>query len=492
MFSGLLLPLLIVAFYVAFRRRGNEPQSDGNGDHAGPTSGPPGRRDLLEELEEWRSAGLITDDQVGSIVEHERSQHPLPPPLVAPEVSSTGLPAAAGPSRRVAPGVPTPNVAEAIGYLGGVLALVGMVLLVARYWTDMEIGGRLGLSGGAALVLFGAGWFVSEDRDPALRRLRWFLWLVSSAALGTFAGLLADHLVDGATDDGVDLRVPLLVAAVLAVQNGVLCAMRVRPVQQAVFLIAASVTVGTAVGQVASSAAAGVAVWVLGLVGVVIGLRRVASLPILTLAVGAASAVVGAMVVTGSSTGTALLLATSTSVSFVGLAAVRLVPTSSEERAVLAVVAGFGLFANLAPTLGYFAERSAIVTGAAVWTIGLALLVLSDRPWMRGPVLVSVIGTIAWIGGAAMTGLDLDRVGPLLGVATAVAAVWAGVLLDRFLVSVVGALGLVGTVPWSIVEWFPGEGRAPLLIMVTGVVTVVLAFLLARIHGSTTSGAGDR
>jgi hypothetical protein len=35
-------------------------------------------------------------------------------------------------------------------------------------------------------------------------------------------------------------------------------------------------------------------------------------------------------------------------------------------------------------------------------------------------------------------------------------------------------------VPWTISTFFPGEGRAPLLILVSGVVIVVVAVLLAR------------
>jgi hypothetical protein len=254
-------------------------------------------------------------------------------------------------------------------------------------------------------------------------------------------------------------------------------------VQQAVFLAAVSVTVGTAVGHVSSSGVAGSAVWAVGLIGVGLGLRRLTPVPIMTLGIGAMSAFVGAMVVGGSWTAGSLVMSTSTAAVFALLATLEPVRTAPSERLVLGMVAGLGVFANLAPTIGYFAERSAVATGLVVWSIGVTLLLIADRGWLRGPMAVAVLGAVGWIGGAAITGIDLDRVGPLLAVVTAVLAIWVGVVVDRFPVSVVGAAGLLGTVPWAVIEWFPGEGRAPLLIMVSGGLIVSMAFVLARIHG---------
>lgn len=85
--------------------------------------------------------------------------------------------AAQGPSPKV------PLVAEALGYLGGVLAVVGVVLLVSRYWPDLTLGWQLALSGGTAAVLIGAGASSPEDREPALARLRWSLWTLGTAAV---------------------------------------------------------------------------------------------------------------------------------------------------------------------------------------------------------------------------------------------------------------------------------------------------------------------
>ena len=47
----------------------------------------------------------------------------------------------------------------------------------------------------------------------------------------------------------------------------------------------------------------------------------------------------------------------------------------------------------------------------------------------------------------------------------------------------VGSIGLLVFVPWSIAHFFPGEGRAPLLIFASGVVIVVVAVMLSRLSG---------
>jgi hypothetical protein len=463
--SVLFLPVLGLVVYLFVRgSHANEhatPSSPTPPSPPSTTATPPSG--VVADLGRWRSAGLLTDEQVAAILEHERAHHPLPPPqLVAAEPSAA--------SRRQ-----LPDVTEALGYLGGVLAIVGMSLLVGRYWSDISVAGRLGLSGGLAAALFGVGLMVPEDREPALRRMRWFLWLVSSAASAVFGGVFAWELVG---DD--DLRVPLAAAAAVVLHDAFLWWRRERPLQQAAFLVASAVTVGTGLAFVANSGAAGLAVWALGGAGVVLGLRHLTPLPLLTLFVGAVTAVVGAMVVGGSWHAASLILSVSTAASLVGLAAIRRLPTDQIEQRLLALVGGIALFSSVQITIGYFAEQAALTTGLVVWAIGAALVYLGGRTWLRVPTLVSVVGAVALIGGAALTGIDLQRVGPLFGIATALALIALGVALDRFALTIVGSLGLLVHVPWAIVEWFPGEGRAPLLIMVSGALILAIAALLTR------------
>jgi hypothetical protein len=382
---------------------------------------------IVAELDRWRSAGLLTDEQVAAILAHERARSPFPPP----QLVATEPPAA---ERRQ-----LPDVTEALGYLGGVLAIVGMSLLVGRYWSDIPIAGRLGLSGGLAAAMFGIGLMVPEDREPALGRMRWFLWLVSSAASAVFGGVLAWELVG---DD--DLRVPLAAAAAVVLHDAFLWWHRERPLQQVAFLVAAAVALGTGIAFVASGGAGGLAVWAFGGAGVVVGLRHLTPLPRLTLFVGAATAVVGAMVVGSSWVGVALILGVSTAATLSGLAMIRRLPTDQAEQRLLAIVGGLALFTNVPNTIGYFAEQAALTTGLVVWVVGAALVYLGGRTWLRVPVLVSVLGAVALVGGAALTGVDLQRVGPLFGVATALALIALGVALDRFALTVVGSAGGAG------------------------------------------------
>ena len=463
--SVLFLPVLgLIVYLVARGAHANEPSPPAAPAPAPsvqlPATAPEG---IVAELESWRSAGLLTDQQVAAILDHERALRPFPPPQPAI--------AARSPARRRQ----LPDVTEALGYLGGVLAIIGMSLLVGRYWSDIPVAGRLGLSGGLAVAVFGVGLLVPEDRDQAFRRMRWFLWLVSSAASAVFGGVLAWELVG---DD--DLRVPLAAATAVVLHDAFLWWRRERPLQQFAFLVASAVALGTGVALLADDGAAGLAVWALGGAIVTLGLRHRTPLPRLTLFVGSVTAVVGGMVVLGRWEAVSLVLTVTTAATLLVLAAVRRLPTDEVEQRLLALVGGIAMLSSVPNTIAYFAEQAALTTGLVVWVTGATLIHLGGRTWLRLPLLVSVAGAVALIGGAALAGIDLERIGPLFGVATALALVALGVALDRLALTIVGSIGLLVHVPWAIVAWFPGEGRAPLLIMVSGALILAIAALLTR------------
>jgi hypothetical protein len=465
MISMLFIPVLVLVVYLVVRGSHTDTPRPA-GDH-GPVPLAPRTTGVVDGLERWRSAGLLGDDQVEAILAHERTHRPLPPPsVVAAEPVSPA-------SRRQ-----LPDVSEALGYLGGILALVGMSLLVGRYWSDIALAGRLGLSGGLAVALFGVGLLVPEDREPALRRMRWFLWLVSSAATGVFGGVLAHEVTDGEA-----VLVAFAVAVAVAVHDVGLWWRRDRPLQQLAFLAAVAVAVGTGVAELTSSGPAGIAVWVVGAVGVGLGLGHLTRLPPLTVLVGAVAVVVGGMVVAESWQAVSLLVSTATAFGLVALAAVRRVPTEPVEQRLLAVVGGVALVSSVPGTIGYFAERAGLVTGLVVWVVGGLLVFVGGRSWVRLPIVATVLGAVGLVGGAALTGIELERVAPLFGVVTALGLIGLGVALDRFALSVVGSIGLLVHVPWAILEWFPGEGRAPLLIMVSGGLIIAIAALLTRTRG---------
>ena len=475
MISMLFLPVLVLVVYLIVRGSRADRPRPADGRPASWSS--PRAAGVVDELARWRAAGLLDDEQIAAILEHERTHHPLPPPS----------PAATTPPETSAARRPLPDVSEALGYLGGILALVGMSLLVARYWSDIPLAGRLGLSGGLAVALFGVGLLVPEDREPAFRRMRWFLWLVSSAAIGVFGGVLAHELVG---DDGV---VVAFAAALAVVAHEVgLWWRRDRPLQQLTFLVAVAVAVGTGVAQLTTNGPAGLAVWAVGVVGVALGLRHLTRLPQLTLLVGAVVAVVGAMVIGERWQAVSLLLSTATAFVLVALASISALPMETLEQRLLSVVGGIALFSSVPGTIGYFAEEAGLVTGLVVWGIGALLVAVGGRNWLRLPMLATVLGAVSLVGGAALTGIDLERLAPLFGIGTALALIAFGVALDRFVLSVVGSIGLLINVPWAILEWFPGEGRAPLLIMVSGALIIALAALLTRTRSRFPRVGGPR
>ncbi|CAB4813386.1 unannotated protein [freshwater metagenome] len=65
-------------------------------------------------------------------------------------------------------------------------------------------------------------------------------------------------------------------------------------------------------------------------------------------------------------------------------------------------------------------------------------------------------------------------------------------LPGRVLMSVAGSVGLLINVPWAISYYFPGEGRVPLLILVSGALVLAVAVLLARMGDRFRSELGGR
>lgn len=82
-------------------------------------------------------------------------------------------------------------VTEALGYLGGLLALSGAVTLAVQYWRDVPMAGRLGLLALVAATTWLVGARIRDGSAPALIRLRSALWFASSAAVAALAGQVA-------------------------------------------------------------------------------------------------------------------------------------------------------------------------------------------------------------------------------------------------------------------------------------------------------------
>lgn len=421
---------------------------------------------LEQHVQWWRDAGLITPDQAAAIIDQEdrwsRDAAPVP-------TQSSTIPA----MRRM------PSVVEALGYIGGVLSLVGVGLLLSRYWTDMSFGVRVGLGVGVALGLMVAGALVHEDTEPALQRLRWTLWLLSSAAAGFTAAFV---MIDGVgSDEARD--VAFVVAAVVALQNGVLWADRVRPVQQALFLTALPVAAGTAASQVVSTSGAGVVVALVGAVILWAGLSGHTVMPAITDGIGAAALVVGAAMGVDSWMGPALLVTVATAAFLLALALSPRVVDDESERVVLTSVAAIGLLQTLPQALAWFSNEAGLMTGFVVVAIGVTVLATAQRRQVRAPVVMMLIGGLAIVGGVALTGRQSVAVATTVGLGAAITLLVLGTRRGWAVLSLFGAIGLLVNVPWAIWWFFPGEDRAPLLTTVSGALIIVVAVLLSRMRG---------
>jgi hypothetical protein len=419
------------------------------------------------DLDRWVAAGLVDPEQADKIRAFEQAA------MAPAPVSPTPVPASARPPRRI------PVIAEALGYLGGMLAVIGLGLVIGRSWADLETPARLAISGGGALALLGGAALVPEGAEPALTRLRWFLWLAASAATGLFAGVVA---VDGAGVDADDdpETVVLAVAAAVAVESAILWRNRERPLQQATFLGAAAVTVGAALAHVAETPVVGLGVWALGALFVLAWWRRATVLPALTAAMGALALVAGAATVIGDwpTFGLPFEVATAVALLALGLAP-RLAPAHGAPVAFVAI-GGLTLLQALPSTLGYFARDAGAITGGVTWLAGAGLLVVAARRLVRAPIAAELLGAAALLGGAALVGVQFRGAAPLLGIATAVGLLALGTRPGQVLLSVAGSLGLLINVPWAIGWFFPGEGRVPVLILVSGGLILGIAILLGR------------
>lgn len=449
MFSIGVLVLVVALVYAVSRVGGSSPR-----DVRGPSPDD-------DRVASWVAAGLLTDDQAAAILAHEAARGPV---LVARRERVSGERAWR-----------LPSIAEPLGYLGAVLAVVGLLLVVSRFWPDMTTASRLALAGaGAGLSVFGG--FLVHEAEPAMARLRWSLWLAGTAAAGLFGGLL---VADGLGADEPE-TVVLAVAGSVAVLSGLLWQGRERPVQQATALAGGITALGATAAHLDPHVGAGAAVVLAGAVVLYAGIGHLTSTPSLSASIGAVAVAVGSQVI-AIERPALQLVAVATAFALVALPSLPQLQPRLEHR--IAGVAGILLLVTALPSaLGHFAEGAGIATGLATSSVGGALLALGVLGLVERAPTLEVVGGLVMLGGAALTGAQSTALAPLLGIATAVGLLALGAWSEELRHSVLGTLGLLVHVPWAIGRYFPGEGRVPLLIMVAGVVVLGLAVLVAR-HG---------
>jgi Predicted membrane protein (DUF2157) len=237
--------------------------------------------ELAQRLQSWVGLGLLSRAQADRILAVER-----------------GEPVA--PARR-----PASILAEALGYVGGVLILVATAVLVGRYWADLGVTGRLAVTFGAFAVLVGVG-AVVPAASPAGGRLRAVLWLVAVAVLGFGTGLLADDVWHLGSE-----TVVLVAACETAVVAGVLWWWHRAALQQAGVVAALAVVAAAAAAHLPrdDGEAIGLAVWGVGAVWLLLGWGAVVGPRLAADVLGGAALVVGTIVVVGPAWGSALAIA---------------------------------------------------------------------------------------------------------------------------------------------------------------------------------------
>ena len=413
---------------------------------------------LDEELTRWREAGLLSAEQAGAITAFEAARHPR----------TTQTP------RRV------PAVAEAIGYIGAILAVVGVVLIIVRYWPHMATATRLGLSGALSVLLGAGGALVHEAVDAAYARLRAFLWLASTASAALFS-VVAVRAIHGG-ERRVELAV-LFAGLVVATLSAVMWRGRFRPIQEMTTLGGAVVAVAAGVRLVATLGWMGFAAWACGATLIAIALMRRVRTPYVADLVGAASVVVGAIIMMNAMTGGGPLLAAASAIGLFALAAEAGVVRDDVEVRFFAIMGALTVVMTWPNTIQHYAQGAGLLTGAVVWLLGAGALVAAMRALVRGPLLVEWGAGLALLGGAAITAAQFASLAPFLGLLTALALMYLGTRPGEVMLSFVGSVGLLVNVPWLIVRIFPGQVRAPFVILIAGALFVALAVLMSRERG---------
>jgi hypothetical protein len=254
---------------------------------------------LVDVLEDWVDAGLITAEQSRAIREHEAGNR------------STGTAVAVAPSRETGHSL----VVEALGYLGGVVMLVGAGILVGMYWADLSVLFRLLLIGATAAALVGAGFAVPDRLGDAAGRLRSVLWALGVAATAGFLGVFSTEVLDR-----YDEHALMVIGPCTAVVAGVLWWLRPTWLQQLALFVPVMISaVGTGLELTSTSSSWGGAV----LWGVAVGWTALSwggrlEPRVTGVAMGVLGAVLGAMTM-AADVGIALGLATAVAAAVLAL-----------------------------------------------------------------------------------------------------------------------------------------------------------------------------
>ncbi|PWI13012.1 hypothetical protein DI272_01820 [Streptomyces sp. Act143] len=207
--------------------------------------------DLHARLAAWVAAGLLDRGQAERIEAAEQGRTSW----TSERAPSAHVPSAADRGGRGS------LVVEALGYLGAAMTVVAGFLAVHRLWPDIPAGAQATFAAVAAAALGGAATVVSAAAQPSLVRLRSTLWLLSTACLAAFAGVLAGRVGDFSP------QITVLAAAGTATAYATLLWLREPlPLQHLAVFASAAVMTGAAIACVGDDVplwAPGSGVWLL-------------------------------------------------------------------------------------------------------------------------------------------------------------------------------------------------------------------------------------
>ncbi|MGH3823247.1 MAG: DUF2157 domain-containing protein [Pseudonocardiaceae bacterium] len=315
--------------------------------------------ELAEVLERAVAGGILSAEQAQAVLAAERNR-------------------AGGSGGRL-------SLTEALGYLGGLLALSGAVTLVIQYWREVPTAGRLGLLTAVALVTWLVGARIGDGSAPALIRLRGALWFASSVAVAAFAGQLAWDVVHA--EESV---VWLAAGAAAAVHAGLLWRLRDRPIQHLACLAGVIIVAGSTVDLAGQGGAVGLAVAVTGAVWLAAHWMAVLPPPVIALTGGALAVLTGVGLTAGDWPDVVPPLGLVASAVFVAVGV-------GTDRTPLTIVGLIGAFGYLPWTVGHFFADSLgvplamLLCGVALLAVTLAVL---RKPSHRDPVLDAAPGQL--------------------------------------------------------------------------------------------------
>lgn len=456
---ALVLICVVVAVTIVSKKRGS------GGPPSAPAISVPGTPNLVPAyvealLDRWTASGVMSATQAESIRTFERNA-----------VESTRTPTRGRSNVR--------SVAEALGYLGGILGIVGIVVLIAGFWDELSDSVRLGVPLAASAAFLIAGSFVPERQSPAMTRLHTFLWFLATGACGVSAWVFTEVVVDIE-----DLRRQwMAVGITCAVVSAVLWAGRDRPVQQVTALAGAAIGLGTVIGEFASVGLCGIGIWIMG--GVVLGVSRwrTGTRAAVDVACGSILLVVGGYLTVADWRGPGLLFTVATGLVLLAPSSVRRIDVPAPTPMITGIIGLLGLVQALPMGIGHFASEAGLLTGLIVWGSGVAVVVATMKDELRMRVVFQCVSGVMFVGGAAVTGAQSVGFATVFGLVTSLGLIGLGTRPGRAVMSIFGLLGTVVFIPWMISHFFPGEGRAPLLIIVSGLLLVGISAVLLRLSG---------